>query len=163
MFPCTIVTSQAHFARRNNLADVSAKESSQETAVTLLGLVCGMALASLTQVTRLQAWIAFLGLTALHVVANWRAVASLTLVTLNQNRAWVAADAYIADAAVGNVDVRQDIGPDAVARAEQLWPGAQWHRWGGAVLLRSSLLQALCRLPLVTSHVGVDLKVRALE
>ena len=36
----------AHFARRDNLADVSAKEGAQETAVTLLGLLAGSALAN---------------------------------------------------------------------------------------------------------------------
>jgi hypothetical protein len=36
----------AHFALDGNLADVSAKEGAQETAVTLLGLVCGSLLAS---------------------------------------------------------------------------------------------------------------------
>jgi hypothetical protein len=77
---------QVHFARSNNLADVAAKESSQETAITLLGLVSGLVLASLWQFTVLQSWVAFLVLTAVHVVSNWRAVSALTFHTLNRNR-----------------------------------------------------------------------------
>jgi hypothetical protein len=66
-----VVVLQAHFARANNLADVASKESSQETAVTLLGLTCGVAVASYTSVSPAQSWAVFLALTALHVYANW--------------------------------------------------------------------------------------------
>ena len=61
------------FARGNNLADLCAKEGSQETAVNLLGLVGGyLFLALLSSETPFVVWTAFIFLTLLHVVANVR-------------------------------------------------------------------------------------------
>ena len=52
--------------------NVAAKESSQETAVTLLGLVSGMVVAAYTDLTPTQSWCFFGALTMLHVVSNLR-------------------------------------------------------------------------------------------
>ena len=82
----TRVTITEHFARRGNLADVAAKEGSQETAVTLLGMACGWLLAGAVNGRPLAAWAAFLALTLVHVVANYRAVRALALRTLNRGR-----------------------------------------------------------------------------
>ena len=68
---CTV---QVHFARANNLADVAAKESSQETAVTLVGLLSGLLVASYVDLTVAQSWAFFGLLTAVHVFANLRYV-----------------------------------------------------------------------------------------
>lgn len=62
----------AHFAAEHNIADVAAKENAQETAVTLLGLISGLLCAKILNANMLRIWIAFFGLTALHVVANYR-------------------------------------------------------------------------------------------
>ena len=51
---------------------MSAKESAQETAVTLLGLLAGGVLASRMGDAPLTAWVAFLVLTAVHVWAPRR-------------------------------------------------------------------------------------------
>ncbi|KAL1511713.1 hypothetical protein AB1Y20_005001 [Prymnesium parvum] len=77
----------AHFALKSNLADVSAKEGAQETAVTLLGLLLGSWLANALGDSQLTCWAAFLVLTAVHVWANWLGVASLRLTNLNRQRA----------------------------------------------------------------------------
>ena len=82
----TRATLTAHFARADNLADVAAKEGSQETAVTLLGMALGWALAGAVNGAPLLAWGAFLLLTAVHVLANYRAVRVLALRTLNRGR-----------------------------------------------------------------------------
>ena len=71
-FGPVLLCRQVHFARANNLADVAAKESSQETAVTLLGLVSGMVVAAYTDLTPTQSWCFFGALTMLHVVSNLR-------------------------------------------------------------------------------------------
>lgn len=62
----TRATITAHFARADNLADVAAKEGSQETAVTLLGLAAGYAFASVVNEHALSIWVAFVLLTLLH-------------------------------------------------------------------------------------------------
>ncbi|KAL3933894.1 MAG: hypothetical protein SGPRY_000080 [Prymnesium sp.] len=97
----------AHFALSSNLADVSAKEGAQETAVTLVGLVVGSWLATqlgdsqaissrhtclsrsdcCLPATQLTCWLAFILLTALHVWANVLGVGCLQLTTLNAQRA----------------------------------------------------------------------------
>lgn len=67
-------------------ADVAAKEGSQETAVTLLGLIGGMLFAHSVNKSPTAIWTAFVLLTLLHVVANYRAVAALRLRTINRSR-----------------------------------------------------------------------------
>jgi hypothetical protein len=106
----------SHFALRGNLADVSAKESAQETAgtrhhdsrqrhrapspppcaappraVTLLGLLAGGLLAHRLGDAPLTAWAAFLILTAVHVWANWHGVGCLAFDTINPQRALLLA------------------------------------------------------------------------
>lgn len=76
----------AHFARADNLADVAAKEGSQETAVTLLGLIAGLLFAQTVNRSVAAIWVAFVMLTALHVYANYVAVHALQLRTLNRSR-----------------------------------------------------------------------------
>ena len=90
----------AHFALRGNLADVSAKESAQETAVTLIGLVAGTALASRLGDSAVTSWVAFIVLTLLHVWANWHGVGCLTFHDLNPQRAQIVARSWCAGAAV---------------------------------------------------------------
>eukprot|EP00937_MAST-01D_sp_MAST-1D-sp2_P003416 g3416.t1 len=84
-----------HFALRGNTADVQAKEGSQETAVTLLGMLCGWALARATGDSPAHIWVAFALLTAVHMIANYRAVAALRLPSLNRERAAALADAHL--------------------------------------------------------------------
>ncbi|KAK9800835.1 hypothetical protein WJX73_006543 [Symbiochloris irregularis] len=74
-----------HFAAAGNAADVSAKEGSQETATTLVGMLLGMTFLHFAEATQ-TIWAAFLLLTALHIYANVRAVRSLCLSSLNAPR-----------------------------------------------------------------------------
>ncbi|OQR80777.1 hypothetical protein ACHHYP_17211 [Achlya hypogyna] len=80
----------AHFAKNDNMADIAAKEGSQETFVTLCGLLFGMYFANAVNHSRTSVWTAFVLLTAVHVVANYKAVTSLRIPTLNRPRAWLA-------------------------------------------------------------------------
>ena len=94
-----------HFALEGNMADLNAKESTQETLVSLLGMLLGVTLAhSLLQLPKgddnqglghIQwqvQWVVFIVLTFLHVWANWRGVSILRLRTLNPPRARVVLD-----------------------------------------------------------------------
>jgi hypothetical protein len=93
-----------HFAVSGNLADLHAKEGTQESLVSLLGMSLGIGLAryfqqleaaasaqtlddeSVMTAWRLQ-WSIFGALTLLHVLANYRAISLLRLRTLNRQRA----------------------------------------------------------------------------
>eukprot|EP00934_Nitzschia_sp_Nitz4_P002783 Nitzschia sp. Nitz4//scaffold350_size17454//556//2049//NITZ4_008815-RA/size17454-augustus-gene-0.22-mRNA-1//1//CDS//3329548859//2773//frame0 len=76
-----------HFARHGNMADLSAKESTQETLVSLLGMIGGVWVAKMLQHMPYSiTWILFGFLTLVHVWANYKAVKLLRLETLNPQR-----------------------------------------------------------------------------
>jgi hypothetical protein len=78
-----------HFARHNgNMADLSAKESTQETLVSLLGMVGGVWVAKLLEHHQsfFWTWLLFGTLTLLHVWANYKAVTVIKLTTFNPER-----------------------------------------------------------------------------
>ncbi|KAL4421380.1 hypothetical protein ABPG75_010671 [Micractinium tetrahymenae] len=75
-----------HFAQARNAADIAAKEGSQETAVTLVGMVLGMVLIRLAAGHPALTWAAFWALTAVHVWANVRAMRCLRITGINQAR-----------------------------------------------------------------------------
>ena len=137
----------AHFALQGNLADVSAKEGAQETAVTLIGLVFGGLLARQLGDQPQMAWAAFTVLTMIHVWANVLGVGALTFETLNPQRAaltvrasWGALlrkaareQAYAPGRDTGDLtsdgELLSAISPRAISRQERLWgPFVQWWR-----------------------------------
>jgi len=92
----TRVAISAHFARGHNgalVAEVAAKEGTQETAVTLVGLVLGMLLAPALNASPAVQWASFAILTIVHVVANTAAVRCLALRTLSRTRALLLLEA----------------------------------------------------------------------
>lgn len=79
----------AHFAKDGNVADVQAKEGSQETAVNLVGMLLGLQLAWHVDARSDVAWLpwaAFALLTVVHLAANLLAVRALRLPHLNAAR-----------------------------------------------------------------------------
>eukprot|EP00980_Cylindrotheca_fusiformis_P006425 scaffold1375_cov137-Cylindrotheca_fusiformis.AAC.14 len=80
-----------HFARANgNMADLTAKESTQETLVSLLGMLGGIFVARMLEHTpKWVTWFMFWALTAVHVWANYKGVLALKLATLNPERTQV--------------------------------------------------------------------------
>ncbi|KAK1315062.1 hypothetical protein QJS10_CPA06g00809 [Acorus calamus] len=56
-----------HFSLENNAVDISAKEGSQETVATMVGMALGMVLAHVTRGNPLAVWMAFLSLTVFHM------------------------------------------------------------------------------------------------
>ncbi|XP_004623231.1 RUS1 family protein C16orf58 homolog [Octodon degus] len=75
-----------HQARRNNMADVAAKDGSQETLVNLAGLLVSLVMLPLVSGSPSFSLGCFFLLTALHIYANYRAVHALVMETLNENR-----------------------------------------------------------------------------
>lgn len=92
-----------HFAIHGNMADLNAKESTQETLVSLLGMIFGIGLARYLHALEKQddksgqsiSWLIFMILTIVHVKTNYLGVKILKLRTLNRERAEVALDSLI--------------------------------------------------------------------
>lgn len=83
-----------HQARRNNMADVSAKDGSQETLVNLAALMCSFILVPLVTGHHLLIWTLFCLFTALHLYANYSAVTSVVMETFNQARLHILVNEY---------------------------------------------------------------------
>ncbi|XP_063157470.1 RUS family member 1 [Candoia aspera] len=84
-----------HQARRDNMADVSAKDGSQETLVNLAGLLFSLFLIPLV-VDSLHLTYAFYALfTILHVYANYQAVRAVCMETLNHARLRLVLQHYL--------------------------------------------------------------------
>ncbi|GAB5370158.1 hypothetical protein AAMO2058_001467900 [Amorphochlora amoebiformis] len=100
-----------HFALNNNSADVQAKETSQETFVTLIGLVLGSFLASYTTDSPFQAWGWFLVLTVIHMISNTKGVRCLRIPSLSQTRFRILFDRYIIDKPLLSVEEMSVVEP----------------------------------------------------
>ncbi|KXZ54865.1 hypothetical protein GPECTOR_4g937 [Gonium pectorale] len=163
-----------HFAVRGNAADVAAKEQSQETATTIVGMVLGMALTRLLTpqhadpaagdgaaarssppagaAATAAAWLVFLALTALHVAANVAALRCLLLHSLNQPRAEMLIRRYLRDSTVLSplqVAQTEDLTPPPFRRLLDVLTGAARRqpvqlRWGSRL---SALLPTIGRGP----------------
>lgn len=107
-----------HFALCGNAADVASKEAAQETAVTLVGMLCGgLVLRAAAASVRLS-WSVFALLTALHLAANARAMRALRLTLLNRTQL----DVLLRACAEGLPE--QPLSPAQAAAREPLLPSA---------------------------------------
>lgn len=76
----------AHFAKWGNLGELNAKDSSQETVISLLGMWAGSLVVSwITSQT--ATWTALILLLSIHLETNRRAVRAVSMRTLNRQRA----------------------------------------------------------------------------
>ena len=112
-----------HFCKKGNMADLNAKEGTQETLVSLLGMLLGIALAKNLHaiemenksVATIASWIIFNALTLVHVYVNYVGVRVLHLRTLNQERTKVLFDEVIT--AVAEQCVNNSTKKDAATKA----------------------------------------------
>nr|OQO09255.1 hypothetical protein B0A51_18340 [Rachicladosporium sp. CCFEE 5018] len=78
----------AHFAKWGNLGELNAKDSSQETVISLLGMLVGSQV--VTYVTSpMPTWTTLMLLLAVHLETNRRAVRAVSMRTLNRQRAGI--------------------------------------------------------------------------
>ncbi|EDU47148.1 hypothetical protein PTRG_04310 [Pyrenophora tritici-repentis Pt-1C-BFP] len=76
----------AHFAHKGNLGEVNAKDSSQETVISLLGMLAGSLVVS--QITSpLATWGTLILLLTIHLATNYAAVRAVNMHCLNRQRA----------------------------------------------------------------------------
>ncbi|KAK3486734.1 vitamin B6 photo-protection and homoeostasis-domain-containing protein [Neurospora hispaniola] len=107
----------------NNLAELNAKEASQETVVSLLGMLVGSLVVKVVQ-DRLVVWGLMVGLLGVHLLMNYWGVRSVRCRTLNRQRATMVVREWLETGRV--------LGPEEVSKREsilQLRIG--WGRGGG--------------------------------
>ncbi|CAB4264780.1 unnamed protein product [Prunus armeniaca] len=103
-----------HFALQSNAADISAKEGSQETVATMVGMALGMLLAHITMGHPLAIWVSFLSLTMFHMYANYMAVRCLALNSLNPERCSILLQHFMRTGQV--------LSPEQVSKMEHILP-----------------------------------------
>ncbi|KAF2280621.1 DUF647-domain-containing protein, partial [Westerdykella ornata] len=89
----------AHFAKRGNLGELNAKDSSQETVISLLGMVAGSIVVSWVS-TPMATWATLIGLLSIHLATNYAAVTSVSMRTLNRQRANIVFSRILQDGEV---------------------------------------------------------------
>ena len=91
----------AHFARsgHNNLAELNAKDGSQETVISLLGMLAGSLFVRAVSGTT-AVWLSMTVLVAIHLGTNYKAVRAVQLRTLNRQRAQLVLRHYSATGGV---------------------------------------------------------------
>ncbi|EMD97777.1 hypothetical protein COCC4DRAFT_200956 [Bipolaris maydis ATCC 48331] len=76
----------AHFATAGNLGEVNAKDSSQETVISLLGMLAGSFVVS--HITSdIATWCTLILLLVIHLATNYAAVRAVSMQSLNRQRA----------------------------------------------------------------------------
>ncbi|XP_061567652.1 RUS1 family protein C16orf58 homolog [Cololabis saira] len=86
-----------HQARRDNMADISAKDGSQETLVNLAGLLVSLILIPLVTDNPGLTLGLFFFFTILHLFANYKAVRSVVMDTFNEARLFIVLQQYLKD------------------------------------------------------------------
>ncbi|KAM9346557.1 RUS family member 1 isoform 1-T2 [Symphorus nematophorus] len=86
-----------HQARRDNMADISAKDGSQETLVNLAGLLISLILVPLVTDNPILTLSLFFFFTVLHLFANYKAVRSVVMETFNEARLSIVLQQYLRD------------------------------------------------------------------
>ncbi|KAI6242083.1 UPF0420 protein C16orf58 [Aphelenchoides fujianensis] len=116
-----------HQARRENLADVAAKDGSQETLLGIVSLLTSLVLLPLFDSNPAGVWGAFAALTAVHLGANYAAVRSLQFDIFNESRLRIVAREWVETGRL--LDVRE------ANRREPLISGGRSTRRFGCSLL----------------------------
>lgn len=78
-------------ARRENLADVAAKDGSQETVVGIISLLASLAILPAVDGRPDLIWTLFSILTIIHLFANYKAVRALQFDIFNEQRLRIVA------------------------------------------------------------------------
>jgi hypothetical protein len=81
-------TLSAHFATNGNLAELNAKEASQETVVSLMGMLAGTLLVKLVE-DKTAVWCWMIVLVGVHLFTNYCGVRAVKMRTLNRQRATI--------------------------------------------------------------------------
>ncbi|QPG98443.1 hypothetical protein C2857_007614 [Epichloe festucae Fl1] len=100
-----------HFAKHDNLAELNAKEASQETAVGLVGLLVGTLVVKVVEDHRSVGYL-MIALVCAHLWMNYLGVRSVCMTTLNRQRATILFLEYMETGKV--------LTPEQVAQRERI-------------------------------------------
>ncbi|KAL3434749.1 vitamin B6 photo-protection and homoeostasis-domain-containing protein [Aspergillus tetrazonus] len=173
----------AHFARWGNLAEVNAKDSSQETVISLIGMLVGSFVVS-HSTSFTATWLTLVFLLSMHLSLNYAAVRSVQMTTLNKQRANIvfstllSSDPDLADfvSSPSHKDKRRPslkqqehthqnpnhirpITPEQVAKEERIFAAGAALKWHSPSSQSSSSSRPLPEVQLLGScQVGVSLR-----
>lgn len=150
-------TLSAHFARGGNIGELNAKDSSQETVISLLGMWVGGVVVSYATSTT-ATWIWLLVLLFAHLSTNYLAVCSVSMPSINPQRANIVFSSLIENGCVPS--------PEEVAKQEHIFAKSKVLRWNGSKYVGTcevgvSFAELLRQLGTVHSKTGSarDLRV----
>jgi len=107
-----------HFARKGHLADVISKESTQETAVTLVGLVLGIALSQLGANDEYVVCTLFFVLLLVHQWANYKLVKTLVFDTISTQAVYLITKSSMQQLQSTSLAAPS---PQQLSKSERLW------------------------------------------
>jgi hypothetical protein len=111
----------AHFARHGNLGELNAKDSSQETVISLLGMLAGSLVVSWVS-SPLATWSTLIALLSVHLATNYAAVRAVRMCSLNRQRANIVFSSLLQHGQVLN--------PAQVSQRERIFERDGALRWG---------------------------------
>ncbi|KAK9461744.1 vitamin B6 photo-protection and homoeostasis-domain-containing protein [Lipomyces oligophaga] len=124
---------------KGSIADVAAKDASQETIISLLGMLAGAVIVPILTEEQ-PTWIVLFILIATHLATNYRAVSSVVMETLNRHRANIVFSSIIDAVAPQFLDAEVDsiseisagmiMSPKQVSRCERILERDGVLRWG---------------------------------
>lgn len=117
----------AHFAKRGNLGELNAKDSSQETVISLLGMLAGSLVVSWVH-SPMATWATLMALLSVHLAMNCAAVRAVSMTSLNRQRANIVFS-YILTGHCADVP-----SPKAISKHEWIFERDGVLRWNGVNL-----------------------------
>ncbi|KAA6410511.1 MAG: hypothetical protein FRX48_05933 [Lasallia pustulata] len=135
----------AHFAKWGNLGELNAKDSSQETVISLVGMLAGTLVVAHAS-SQFATWATLMLLLSIHIAMNHAAVRAVSLHTLNRQRANIVLSNFLAN----NGEV---LTPDEVSSQERIFELDGVLRWKGSkVLGRAKIGVSLASTSLASRH-----------
>lgn len=110
----------AHFAKRGNLGELNAKDSSQETVISLMGMLAGSLVVSWVH-SPMATWATLMGLLGMHLGTNYAAVKAVRLTSLNRQRANIVFGNILQDGKI--------LSPKDVSERERVFESDGVLRW----------------------------------
>ncbi|KAI9852882.1 MAG: hypothetical protein M1838_004441 [Thelocarpon superellum] len=136
----------AHFAKWGNLGELNAKDSSQETIISLMGMLAGSVVVSYVS-SPMAVWSWLVLLLSIHLATNRAAVQAVSMHTLNRQRANIVLSHLVEDDVV--------LRPKDVSKSERIfeWDGVL--RWKASAVLGSARIGVQLR-EVIASTAGYD-------
>ncbi|KAI9874273.1 MAG: hypothetical protein M1830_009939 [Pleopsidium flavum] len=112
----------AHFARWGNLGELNAKDSSQETIISLMGMLAGSIVVSRVSST-VATWSSLILLLSIHLAMNHAAVRAVRMRTMNRQRANTVFSTLFDEGVI--------LSPEEVSKQERIFERDGVLRWKG--------------------------------